>query len=29
MFDHESKNYKCPFCKIAKGVEDNNEIYIN
>ena len=26
MFNHEPKNYKCPFCKIAKGIEDDNVI---
>ena len=22
MYNHEPKNYQCPFCKIVKGVED-------
>ena len=22
MYNHEPQNYKCPFCRIAKGIED-------
>lgn len=24
MFNHALENYPCPFCKIAKGIEDDN-----
>ena len=24
MFNHAPENYQCPFCKIAKGIEDDN-----
>lgn len=26
MFNHEPTNYQCPFCLIAKGIENNNVI---
>ena len=26
MYNHEPKNYKCPFCKIVKGIEDEHVI---
>lgn len=24
MYNHEPKNYQCPFCRIAKGIEDEH-----
>jgi len=26
MYSHQSPNYQCPFCKIAKGIEDKQVI---